>query len=181
MTRELYLYSEILLCHYDGTLLKAIKEDDKLSESFMFYYYEDPKFLDEYFYTHLESIKSTPRTIESLSLEKNNKNYIIRDRGVFLLKETINILLKTKYVIMENFNMSLMVLCFALGCVPIFNNIDFLLKGISFGQHYAVKEIPASDKYLRMKNKVLSYYEEHISPTNTFKKLVNHLFIRDIQ
>ena len=194
MTKELYLHYEILLCNYDKSLLKALKNDRILKYSFLFYYFNNPLYLDEYFWENKDCIEHNERTTLSVSLKslKNGKYYV--DSVVMnSIDEVISILIDTKYVFLSTYTMSLMVLCFALGCVPVFTiktrNLGFPLYELEEDKHYCINDTKINQKnqknqknqYENMRTHILAYYETSISPKNTFKKLVNHLFIRDVE
>jgi hypothetical protein len=190
MTKELYLHYEMLLCNYDKSLLKTVKKDSKLKYSFLFYYFDDPLYLDEYFWAHKDCICDNERTTLSLSLKSlKNGKYSVDSIPMNSIDEVISLLIDTKYVFLSSYTMSLMVLCFALGCVPVFaiktKSLGFPLFELEENKHYCIHNIynnnNNNNNYDTMRSNILTYYETSISPKNTFKKLVNHLFIRNVE
>lgn len=188
MTKELYLHYEILLCNYDKSLLKAIQKDSILKHSFLFYYFSDPLYLDEYFWEHKDCICDNERMTLSVSLKSlKNGKYSVDSVTMNSIDEVISLLIDTKYVFLSTYSMSLLVLCFALGCIPVFviktKSLGFPLFELEENKHYCIHNIynNNNNNYDTMRSNILTYYETSISPKNTFKKLVNHLFIRNVE
>ena len=188
LSNDLYKYNGIIGTSFDALQVKTINQDPYLKNfAFGFYFFENPKWLDEYFYGHKDILLTLPRAIESCNMhqgEKNN-NTIFINKEPMTYDQIVDSLTNTKFVFLEKFDSNLMVLCFALGCVPIFESLDIRPPDLKWDKHYLFLDIPSKEKreqvYEKMRKDVLDYYEYHISPKNAFKKLVYHLFVRDIE
>lgn len=188
LCNDIYQYYSILSLSYSGPQLKIIKNDrDITNHNFGFYFFEKPKWLDEYFNEHKEILHTLERNKEScvISQQETLRNSIFINGKVKTGDEIIDILTDTKFVFFEKFDTNLMVLCFALGCIPVFESLDVKPYELECNKHYCFVDLPEEEErektYEKMRKNVLDYYEQNISPKNAFKKLVNHLFIRDIQ
>lgn len=188
---DLYAFHNILFCSYGGKMMKMCKSDDKLNTMIQlgFYFYEKPRWLDNYFQNHKELLQTLERNKDSCNLtvyqgNSGGSNFFINN--VFKTEdEIIDILTDTRFVFLENFDCNLMVLCFALGCIPVFECLDVKPFELECNKHYCFIDMPKKEErekvYEKMRKNVLSFYEQHISPKNAFKSLVNHLFVRNIE
>lgn len=188
LSNELYSYNYILGTYCDANQVKTIKEDKMLNNfNFGFYFFENPKWLDEYYYNHKDLLSTLPRTNESCSMHQEQKcnNCIYINNNFCTYDKIIDILTDTKFIFLKKFDSNLMVLCFAFGCIPIFESLDIRPFDLEWDKHYLFLDLPCDEEreqlYKKMQKNVLDYYEKHISPKNAFKTLVNHFFIRDIE
>lgn len=188
LSEELYGYYSVITTDYCGKQIKTLRNDSKIDNfQFGFYFFENPKWLDDYFCEHKELLYTFERNIEFCTVcqERNLNNSIFINGEVKTNDEIVDILTDVKFVLLKEFNCNLMVLCFALGCVPVFESLDVKPFEVTCDTHFCFVEIPEKDQresiYEKMRTNILSYYEQEISPKNVIKKLTNYLFIRNIE
>ena len=79
LCNDIYQYYSILSLSYSGPQLKIIKNDrDITNHNFGFYFFEKPKWLDEYFNEHKEILHTLERNKEScvISQQETLRNSI---------------------------------------------------------------------------------------------------------
>lgn len=182
-------YSGILICNYDTSLIDALAPLS-ISNKFLAYYAYSPKLLEEYL-RQLEESKldiAVLRTITMVQVKQNtNLNFTI----TYLEKDTYNeevdylMLLKNlrtvKYCFIQPFDVKLIATCFALGVVPVLDNT--IVYDLTENVHY-VKAVPTlndtDDVYPALQQNGLKYYKEHIQSTAFLNKLLQHIFVRNL-
>lgn len=167
-------YNEILLCNYDNSLLETIDEVKKPNK-FIFHFPTD--------YNEIETIlkkngygKKTIEFIELNSSISSNKLSRIRYYKYILLPE-------------KDFLPSMMT-CMALGSIPVLREDPGKLYEMQEGKHYLIGNVKNSKlqfktretiTYDEMRNNCLTYYKENVSPDVCLKKLLNHIFVGNIE
>lgn len=176
LSRELTVYKKVYLTNYSASILKKL-DAHNISYEFMFYCFENPLKLDEYFHDNYNKILTNVRDIDLVSISKYDKDNFKIDCSLYDLNSCIEKLVNVKYATLEKFDVSLMVLCFACGCIPIFNSIDVKPFDIELDKHYHIIKKNELLSYEKKQKYVVNYYKNKISLNKSSKKLFNSLFI----
>lgn len=191
-------YTGLLICNYDKSLTDIL-HSLPISSEFLFYYSYFPTILDTFIKTdanlyekEIEYIKviknDSPDSLTfTLIYEMENNEEIIEPietsvNFMNLLKK----LAKVKYGIIETFDINLIATYMALGVVPIImaneNKIIPLIYDLTENVHYLIqKPTQLLDNYTQLQENCLTYYNEHIQPEACLRKLINLIFVRNIQ
>ena len=200
-------YTGLLICNHDKSLIELLPSLPIPSE-FLFYYSYFPTILDAFIKSNVNSsnANSFEKKIEYIKVIKNDStdnlnftiSYEMENNEATVETSSVNFmnllekLSKVKYGIMETLDIHLIATYMALGVVPIImptmdNNKDDNcairpIYDLTENVHYLTqKPTQLLDNYTQIQQNCLTYYNEHIQPDACLHKLLNFIFIRNIQ
>ena len=183
LNREIASYINVFLCNYDVSLINQLQKDGIRNE-FLFYYSEHPKILDEYFNTNRKKIEEEERKVETAKLfYDKDKTYLVYNYGVLYFKDIIRLLSRTKYVYvnLKDLDANMIAACSACGCIPVLTQKTNFFHNFKENIHFLVEKIPENFDPEPMKRNLIKLYTDKISPKQSFRALVNKLFVRNIK
>ena len=196
-------YTGLLICNYDKSLTDILPSLPIPSE-FLFYYSYFPTILDTFIKSNANSSNANSsnanlyeKNIEYIKVIKNdspdNLTFTLiyeMENNEEIIEPSVNFmnllekLAKVKYGIIETFDINLIATYMALGVVPIImaNDIITPIYDLTENVHYLIqKPTQLLDNYTQLQENCLTYYNEHIQPEACVHKLLNLIFIRNIQ
>jgi hypothetical protein len=187
ITNEFTSFKKQLICNYDNSLMETMKKyknEFNLNYSFLFFFANYPRRLDNYYYNNKKKIIISKRENESIKIKFINDELYEINNEQYNLNKTLNILSQTKYAYIESkkLDMNLIIICMINGCIPVLNCYIHKKYGLENGSNVFINKPYKLSKnlYEIMKKRVMDYYEFNVSPRGAFKKLVNNLFVRNI-
>jgi len=196
-------YTGILICKYDKSLIDILSSLP-ISSEFLFYYSYFPTILDTFIKSNANSSNTNlyEKNIEYIKVIKNDSPDNLTFTLIYEMENNEEIiepivssvnfmnllekLAKVKYGIIETFDINLIATYMALGVVPIImaneNNIITPIYDLTENVHYLIqKPTQLLDNYTQLQENCLTYYNKHIQPEACLRKLLNLIFIRNIQ
>lgn len=190
-------YTGLLICNHDKSLIETLPSLPIPCE-FLFYYSYFPTILDSFIKSNVNSLE---KKIEYIKVIKNDSpnnltfmiSYEMENNEELVEASSVNFmnllekLGKVKYGIMETFDINLIATYMALGVVPIImtneNNIITPIYDLTENIHYLTQKPTQllDNSYTQLQQNCLTYYNEHIQPDACLRKLLNFIFIRNIQ
>jgi hypothetical protein len=181
-------YTDFFICNYNNELPKIIESEIPIPSRFLCYYSDYPKklleFADKNITKVFDYISIIDETIhiynynnDSSQLEKC-KEICIKD---FNWEEKYNIISKSKFIKIDKIDVHLLANCLGLKVVPVVTDKIELLDLIS-GKHYVEDSCFPHNigNYDILSNECKVYYNKNIIPNSVLKKILNHVFVRDI-
>jgi hypothetical protein len=196
-------YTGLLICNYDKSLTDIL-HSLPISSEFLFYYSYFPTILDTFIKTNANSSDANlyEKNIEYIRVIKNDSPdnltftliYEMENNEEIIepIETSVNFmnllkkLTKVKYGIIETFDINLIATYMALGVVPIImvneNKIIAPIYDLTENVHYLIqKPTQLLDNYTQLQENCLTYYNDHIQPDVCLRKLINLIFVRNIQ
>lgn len=196
-------YTKLLICNYNKSLTDILYSLP-ISTEFLFYYSYFPTILDTFIKSNANSsnVNLYEKNIEYIKVIKNesidNLTFTLiyemenNEKIIEPIEKSVNFmnllekLTKVKYGIVETFDINLIATYMALGVVPIImaneNEIISPIYDLTENVHYLIqKPTQLLDNYTQLQENCLTYYNEHIQPEACLCKLLNLVFIRNIQ
>lgn len=196
-------YTGLLICNYDKSLTDIL-HSLPISSEFLFYYSYFPTILDTFIKTNANSSNDNlyEKNIEYIKVIKNdspdNLTFTLiyemenNEKIIEPIETSVNFmnllkkLTKVKYGIIETFDINLIATYMALGVVPIImvneNKINSPIYDLTENVHYLIqKPTQLLDNYTQLQENCLTYYNDHIQPDACLRKLINLIFVRNLQ
>lgn len=196
-------YTGLLICNYDKSLTDIL-HSLPISSEFLFYYSYFPTILDTFIKTNANSSNDNlyEKNIEYIKVIRNdspdNLTFTLiyemenNEKIIEPIETSVNFmnllkkLTKVKYGIIETFDINLIATYMALGVVPIImvneNKINSPIYDLTENVHYLIqKPTQLLDNYTQLQENCLTYYNDHIQPDACLRKLINLIFVRNIQ
>lgn len=196
-------YTGLLICNYDKSLTDIL-HSLPISSEFLFYYSYFPTILDTFIKTNANSSDANlyEKNIEYIKVIKNDSPDNLTFTLIYEMENNEEItepietsvnfmnllkkLTKVKYGIIETFDINLIATYMALGVVPIImvdeNKIIAPIYDLTENVHYLIhKPTQLLDNYTQLQENCLTYYNDHIQPDACLRKLINLIFVRNIQ
>ena len=198
-------YTGLLICNYDKSLIDSFPSLPIPSE-FLFYYSYFPTILDTFIKSNMNSSEKKSECIKvikndsadnltfTISYEMENNVEPVEASSVNFMN-LLEKLRKVKYGMMETFDINLIATYMGLGVVPIIvpkynkynkDNKDNCsihpIYELTENVHYLTqKPTQILDNYTQLQENCLTYYNKHIQPDACLRKLLNFIFIRNVQ
>lgn len=180
------LYNKVFYCNYDEKVLHHLK-DIKYTSAFAFYFtdypYEVIKFREENDIMNKE--RSNDKLVVSKAIKNGKVRYPASGRRGMKYKTLMRLVSQHDYAIMKKYDMGLFMTLIAVGTVPMLKKMPEGLKlyNLEEGVHYLVGEsLPKDDiDFSKMRENLAEFYNEHLELDKCFRKLLNQVFIGDIE
>ena len=177
-------YSKLFVCNYDKSLVDALPTLP-LANTFLFYYAYHPKVLETFLHnTPVQVSVERPIMYGQVTFNPEAKTFCLNNETIVDYSTLLEKLVQVKYGLMNKFNVNLIATYLAVGVVPvILDEQTPPIYDLVENEHYLiakVKSLTESD-YLRLQKNGLAYYQDHIRPAACFAKLLDHIFVRDIE
>ena len=188
LTNEMKNYGKILYFNCDNATIDEIKRYIKRPTKFLFYFADYP--IDLHNFRKENDILKNKRIEDKFTVKKVFKNgktrYPATGRRGMLYKTLLKLLHNHKYAHMKTHDFGLMMTLIGVGTIPILSEAPSEpFKLLKEGVHYLVAkkdDKPLSKrKYDIMRKNLNDFYEDYLHPDKTVRKLMNHLFIRDVK
>lgn len=180
------VYNKVFYCNYDE---KALEHFEHLKPpcSFAFYYtdypYEVIKFREENDIMNKE--RSNDKLVVSKAIKNGKVRYPATGRRGMKYKTLMRLVSQHDYAIMKKYDMGLFMTLIAVGTVPVLKKMPEGLKlyNLEEGVHYLVGDsIPKDDiDFSKMRENLAEFYNEHLDLDKCFRKLLNQVFIGDVE
>ena len=177
-------YSKVFVCNYDKSLVDALPALP-LANTFLFYYAYFPKVLETFLLnTPVQVSAERPIMYGQVTFNPEAKTFCLNNEVIVDYKTLLEKLTQVKYGLMDKFDVNLIATYLALGVVPvILNEQQPPIYGLVEEEHYLITKVKSftESDYLRLQKNGLAYYQDHIRPAACFTKLLDHIFVRDIE
>lgn len=177
-------YSKVFVCNYDKSLVDALPTLP-LANTFLFYYAYFPKVLETFLHnTPVQVSAERPIMYGQVTFNPEAKTFCLNNEVVVDYITLLEKLTQVKYGLMNKFDVNLIATYLALGVVPvILDERQPPIYGLVEEEHYLIAQvnIMTESDYLRLQKNGLAYYQDHIRPSACFTKLLDHIFVRDIE
>ena len=177
-------YSKIFVCNYDKSLVDALPTLP-LSNTFLFYYAYYPKVLETFLLnTPVQVSAERPIMYGQVSFNPVAKTFCLNNETDVDYNTLLEKLTQVKYGLMKKFDVNLIATYLALGVVPvILDEQQPPIYGLVEEEHYLIAKVErlTESDYVRLQKNGLAYYQDHIRPAACFAKLLDHIFVRDIE
>lgn len=188
LQNELKNYGNIYLFNSDNEVKRQLDKHIKSPNYFVFYYADYPIDIDNF--RNENDILTNKRSDDKLSVSKIIKNgktrYPATGRRGMLYKTLLKLLLNHKYAHMKTHDFGLMMTLLGAGTIPVLKEPPAEpFKLLKENVHYLVAKKDAKPltkkKYETMRKNLNDFYEEHLHPEKTLRKLMHYLFVRDVE
>lgn len=188
LSKSMFFFVNIYFFNSDNEVKKQLDKHFKSPNYFAFYYPDYP--IDIHNFRNENDILTNKRSGDKLSVSKVIKNgktrYPATGRRGMLYKTLLKLLYTHKYAHMKTHDFGLMMTLIGTGTIPVLKEaptepFNLLKENV----HYLVAKKDAKPltkkKYETMRKNLNDFYEEHLHPEKTLRKLMHHFFIRDIE
>ena len=181
-------YINTFLFNSNNQVKKELDKHIKGPNYFVFHYADYP--IDLHKFRNENEILTNKRIGDKLSVSKVIKNgktrYPATGRRGMLYKTLLHLLHSHKYAHMKTHDFGLMMTLIGTGTIPVLKEPPTEpFKLLKENVHYLVAKKDAKPlskkKYEVMRKNLNGFYEEHLHPEKTIRKLMHHLFIRDVE
>lgn len=192
LRQSMMMFGNIYHFNSDNQVKTELDKHVIIPNYFVFYHADFPTDLHDF--RNNNDILTNKRSDDKLVVNKVIKNgktrYPATGRRGMLYKTFMKLLHSHKYAHMKSHDFGLMMTLIGAGTIPILKNApEKPFKLLEEGVHYLVAKPNAmpnakplsKKKYEAMRKNLNGFYEEHLHPEKTIRKLMHHLFIRDVE
>jgi hypothetical protein len=182
LTVTMNCFGGVYYFNTDDQCQEEMKEHLKIPIEFLFYHADYPLEI----HTFRKENDFGPRSDEKLTVNKavirGKTRYTATGRRGMLHKTFIKLLSRFKYAHLKTMDIGLIITCISLGVVPILKStLPPSTRYLEEGKHYLTEQSIQKGKYEIMAGHLEEFYCNYIDLERVTTRLLDHIFIRDIQ